>query len=95
MNHLCQRARPSAVGLPDFIQNAAKHVHILVHTCMHRADAIPSSCFVFAPLPPAHLCILPDGSRFGLCCLQCHETNALEPVLNTQSPEAHLQFMWY
>lgn len=49
----CQRAQPSAVGLPDFIQNAAKHVHILVHTCMHRADAIPGSCFVFcSPSPP-------------------------------------------
>lgn len=93
MNHLCQRAQASAVELADFIQNAAKHVHILVHTCMHRADVIPSSCFVFAP--PPHLCILPDGSCFGLCCLWCHEINALEPDLNTQSAEVYLQFMWY
>lgn len=71
MNHLCQRGEPSAGQtsmLPDFILNAAKRAHILVHTCMHRADVIPSLCF--------SLCFLPDGSHFGLCCLQCQEIDA-------------------
>lgn len=46
MNHLCQRAQPSAVGLPDFIQNAAKRAHSRAHMYAH-SSCDPQFLFCF------------------------------------------------
>ena len=69
MNQSVSEGRPPAGQtsvLPDFILNAAKHAHILVHTHMHRADGMR----LYFPL------ILSDG-LFSVCSLQCQELDAL------------------
>lgn len=56
MNHLCQRTQPSAVGLPDFIQNAAKCAHSHAHMyAQSRCDPQFLFCFCLPPTSVAYL----------------------------------------